>query len=66
LGWAAKELAQRAGLGLATVKRSELGDPRITYETRAALVRALEEGGVVLTLREGEGPGAFLERLDPL
>ena len=61
LGWLAKDLAERAGLGVATVRRAELGDPRITYETRVALVRALDEGGVTLTLFEGQGPGAYLK-----
>lgn len=61
LNWSSQELAARAGVGQATIKRAEAADPRVRHETLETLVRALEDGGVVLTLNEGQGPGVYLK-----
>jgi transcriptional regulator with XRE-family HTH domain len=60
LGWSAEVLAQAATIGVATVRRAEMGDERVTYETKAALVAALQNAGVVFLDEEGEGLGVFL------
>jgi ribosome-binding protein aMBF1 (putative translation factor) len=45
LGWKATDLAKRAQLGVATVRRAE-GGSVITAANAAAIRRALEDGGV--------------------
>jgi len=61
------ELATRAGLGLATVKRIEstTDELRVTVQTLLRIQRALEEAGIVFIDQDGNsGPGVRLR--DPL
>jgi ribosome-binding protein aMBF1 (putative translation factor) len=48
LRWSPQELARRAKISVATIKRSEAaeGEPAITLANAAAIRRALEAGGV--------------------
>ena len=46
LGWTARELADRAKIGVATVNRFEAGTAKPITLTLEAMQRALEEGGV--------------------
>jgi transcriptional regulator with XRE-family HTH domain len=48
LGWSAKELAEKAGLGLSTVQRAEgaEGSPPITKANLATIRAALEAAGI--------------------
>jgi transcriptional regulator with XRE-family HTH domain len=51
LGWSAEELAQRADIGLATLKRLEAGEGVIKgrYETVDKLLEAVEAAGIVFS-----------------
>jgi transcriptional regulator with XRE-family HTH domain len=57
LGWTAKELAQRAEVGLSTVQRIEnaVGPPNAYGSNLAAIQSALESAGIEFT--DGEAPG---------
>ena len=52
IGWRAKDLAEAAGVGPATVARFELGET-VADETRAKLERALLDGGAQFSARSG-------------
>ena len=59
------ELASRAGLGLATVKRIEgtTGELRVTIQTLLRIRQALEEVGIVfLDQNDEQGPGVRLKK----
>jgi len=60
--WSARELAERAGVGLATVQRAEAvdGDPPTTRGNQRLIRTALEAAGVVFTDPNGMGPGVRL------
>jgi transcriptional regulator with XRE-family HTH domain len=63
-GLRAEDLAKAAGIGLATVRRAESrgGETVVmTANNLAALIRALDEAGVLLLERNGEGPGVRLK-----
>lgn len=61
LNWSADELAKRANLGVATVRRAEGtdGEPSMTSANLAAIRRTLEAGGVEFT--NGGSPGVRLQ-----
>ncbi len=68
LKWSAKELAEKAGLGVATVIRMEEYDGlpnakganiEAVYEV---LQKALKKRGAELTYNNGHGPGICLEK----
>ena len=52
LGWRASDLAEKAGIGSATVARFELGE-NVADSSRDAMRQALEAGGVQFTRRAG-------------
>jgi hypothetical protein len=60
----AESLAQRAQLGVATVRRAEIvdGEPPITVANNAAIRQALEAAGVIFVEENGEGPGVRLRK----
>ena len=63
LGWEQKTLAERAGLGIATIKRMESspGPVRGTAESVWAVQEALERAGIVFIHgAERKGPGVRL------
>lgn len=64
LRWTADELAQKAGIGLATVKRSEAtdGDPSTTVGNLRLMRQALEAAGVIFIAENGDGPGVRLRK----
>jgi transcriptional regulator with XRE-family HTH domain len=58
--WSLKQLAEKAGVSIVTVSRfeTELANP--IPATRAAIQRALEDGGVEFT--NGDQPGVRLRK----
>jgi hypothetical protein len=62
LRWSAAELARKAALGLATIRRAELakGETSMTTANDLAVRRALEEAGVEFIDEDGGGPGVRL------
>ena len=62
LGWTAKDLAQKANVGISTVQRIENaeGTPNVHAANLAAIQSALEAAGVEFT--NGEEPGLRLRR----
>ena len=61
VGWSARELADKAGLGLSTVQRVEAGGS-ITGANMAAIRRALEEAGVEFIPENGGGAGVRMRK----
>ena len=64
LRWSAQDLADRAKLGVATVRRAELfdGEPNMTQANAEAIRRALEAAGCIFIAENGEGPGVRLRK----
>jgi transcriptional regulator with XRE-family HTH domain len=62
LGWSATELAERCGVGSATVKRYELQDgyPKATVQNLAAIQAVFEESGVEFFGDPLVNPGVML------
>lgn len=61
VGWSARELADKAGVGLSTVQRLEAGGT-ITGANMTALRRALEEAGVEFIAENGGGAGVRMRK----
>jgi transcriptional regulator with XRE-family HTH domain len=57
MGWTAKELARRARLGLATVRRAEADHTSITEANLYAIQRAFQDVGVVFLEEDQASPG---------
>jgi len=57
LGWSQQELAQRARVGLSTVKDFERGDRKPMVNNLDAMRRAIEAAGVVLIEEDGRPVG---------
>ncbi len=67
IGWSQPELAERSGVGIATVRRMEgaRGLPKTTAENVWKVQQALEDAGVVfIDQNEEGGPGVRLK--DPI
>lgn len=64
LGWSARELAEKSGVGLSTVQRAEAAEnaPSITRANMQAIRTALEAAGVEFIPENGGGPGVRLRR----
>ena len=61
LGWSMQELAAKAGVGVNTVNRFEVGnDARVSSAER--MRAALESAGVIFVAENGEGPGVRLRK----
>jgi transcriptional regulator with XRE-family HTH domain len=62
LRWRAEDLAQKSGVGVATIRRAELAEDEtsLTAVNDAAIRRTLEEGGVTFIEENGGGPGVRL------
>jgi predicted transcriptional regulator len=53
LGWSAGDLAEKAGVGIATVQRFEAGQTKPIRATIAAMQSAMEQSGIIF-LAPGE------------
>ena|ERR1700761_2247752 len=64
LQWTAAELAERAKVGLSTVRRAEdaVGPPPVTAANVEAIIRALEAGGVEFIPENGGGVGVRMRK----
>jgi transcriptional regulator with XRE-family HTH domain len=62
LGWSQDELAARAGISIATIKRLEAAEGGIggRAETREALVTTLQKAGIEFLSGNGAGVGVRL------
>ena len=62
LGWTAKDLAQRASVGVSTVQRIEnaQGIPNVHASNLASIQSTLEAAGIEFT--NGDAPGIRLRR----
>ena len=62
VGWSQPELAERSGVGLATIRRMEgaRGLPKSAAENVWRVQKALEDAGVVFIDENGGGPGVRL------
>ncbi len=63
-GWTQLDLSERSSVAIAALKRFEIGAVRTRENTRLALVKALEAGGVTF-LPEGKGHGPGLRWRQP-
>lgn len=65
LRWSAQDLADKARLGVATVRRAEGfdGEPSITTANADAVQRALEVAGVEFIPENGGGAGVRLRKV---
>ncbi len=63
LGWTAQQLADASNVGVATIRRAEVedGPVRMIPANVAAIVRALDEAGVIYIEANGGGPGVRLK-----
>ena len=65
LRWSAKDLADRSGLGIATIQRMEAtrGVPTSSARNVEVIQRTLEDAGIqfIDEERDGAGPGVRLE-----
>ena len=64
LRWRAEDLARKASLGVATIRRAELTDDEtsMTAANDLAVRRALEAAGVEFIDENGGGPGVRLRK----
>ena len=64
IGWSGTDLAQKAGIGLSTIRRIEGCDGLLeaaSVKTLQAIQKALELGGVEFIGSPEEGPGVRLK-----
>ena len=66
LGWTARDLASKAGIGFSTMIRLEAseGVPSSNVKTLGAIQRALEESGIEFIGTPDDGPGVRLFNKD--
>jgi ribosome-binding protein aMBF1 (putative translation factor) len=62
LDWSVQDLAKRARVGEATVRRFERDRAAPIYATAEAIRSALEAAGVLFIAENGEGPGVRLRK----
>jgi transcriptional regulator with XRE-family HTH domain len=63
LDWTQQELADRAGVGIVTVRQVEAGLSEPRRATLEVIRRALEAGGVEFIDENGGGPGVRLRKI---
>ena len=64
IGMSAQDLAVRSSVGIATIRRAEANaavEVRMTLNNAEAVVRALDQAGVVFLAKNGGGPGVRLK-----
>ena len=66
LRWRAQDLADKAGVGLATVQRAEKenGPVQMIRSTADAIRRTLENAGVEFIPENGGGPGVRMQKTE--
>ena len=62
LDWSQQELADKAGVGIVTVRQLEAGNTRPRRAKLDVIRRALESAGVEFIDENGGGPGVRLRR----
>ena len=62
VGWGVRDLAAKAGVGVATVTRFENGQSVPIPANLSAIQRAFEAAGVIFIEENGEGPGVRLRK----
>ena len=65
LDWSQQELAERAGVGVVTVRHLEANLRQPRRATLAVVRRCFESAGVEFIDRNGGGPGARLREPEP-
>lgn len=67
INWSARELAEKAGVGVATVRRMELADsvPSSNAITLNLVQKTLESAGIEFIGDEDNGPGVRLVKAVP-
>lgn len=61
LDWSVKDLAERARVGEATIRRFERDRAETIYATAKAIQSALEAGGIIFIEPNEEGPGVRIK-----
>ena len=64
LRWSAEDLAQRSAVGVATIRRAEVGEDKtsLTIPNDSAIRTSLEVAGVEFIDENGGGPGVRLRK----
>lgn len=62
LGWTVRDLAEKAGVSVATINRFETGGAVTIAATRDAIQRALEAAGAEFLPENGGGPGVRMRK----
>jgi predicted transcriptional regulator len=62
IDWSQMELAERAGVGIVTIRQLEAGNHAPRRATFEVVRRALEAGGVAFIDENGGGPGVRLRK----
>jgi predicted transcriptional regulator len=62
IDWSQSELAQRAGVGIVTIRQLEAGVHAPRRSTIDVVRRALEAAGVKFIMENGGGPGVRLRK----
>jgi transcriptional regulator with XRE-family HTH domain len=62
LDWSQQELADKAGIGIVTVRQLEAGIHEPRRATQQVVRRCLEAAGIVFIDENGGGPGVRLKR----
>jgi transcriptional regulator with XRE-family HTH domain len=62
LDWTQQELADRAGVGVVTVRQLEAGTTEPRRATLEVIRRALSSGGIEFIDEDGGGPGVRLRK----
>ena len=63
--WTSEDLAEASTVGLATIRRAELGQTVMNAPNDGAIRRALEQAGVEFIDENGGGAGVRLRKAQP-
>lgn len=62
IDWSQQQLAERASVGVSTLKNFEGGRSVPVTNNLTAIRRVLEDAGVIFVAENGEGPGVRLRK----